>query len=427
MLTSIAFVHYAEQLVQPDTDWTVIFAELKNLRDFPDERQQKAHQWLLAGVAATLNAQKAPAGSIDALIDQLATENPAAQREHTAAYQQLLKHGYDAVPSLAERLDDRRLTRQVRSGFNNFPSYPLSLELIVSDLIQEIAGQDFGRDWLQARKGQRLARAAVLEWYESVKDKEEENVVQQALPKGEWPANGALAILARKYPHRLLEVYKRLLKDRVKMQSWPVAEAIATSDLPREQKVAAFLEGTRHQKYAHRHAALLQLKELDKDAFHERLLDSIATMTGKTAGPLWKADEGALANVSMHASDNRVWEELLKLAKKSELGVRMEMLNPMNYSHVGAKNLNQRLTFLANFLDDTEVQTPGASDERFDGPHAGFTYERMSVQNLAAEKLGSLLKVPGRPDKKWTAEQWEKHRHAVKQALAERQIGTQFR
>ena len=75
------------------------------------------------------------------------------------------------------------------------------------------------------------------------------------------------------------------------------------------------------------------------------------------------------------------------------------------------------MAFLAAFLDDAEEPDVKANPKMFEGPHAGFTFARLSVRDLAAMKIASILEMPEQPNKDWTAEQWEKLRVKVKQAL----------
>ena len=108
---------------------------------------------------------------------------------------------------------------------------------------------------------------------------------------------------------------------------------------------------------------------------------------------------------------------LEKVAKRSDVGLRMEFMNPMNYSLLEGRLRQQRLEFLAAFLDDAEAPDVKANPEMFSGPHAGFTFTRLTVQDLAAMEIASILGMPDQPDRNWTPEQWEKLRTQVKQAL----------
>ena len=87
--------------------------------------------------------------------------NTARSRDEAdPRYTRLAQMGFAAVPALIEHLDDDRLTRSVKQGFNNFPTWNMRIKDVVSDLLQELAGEDVGKDWLrrQTRVGRRKSR-----------------------------------------------------------------------------------------------------------------------------------------------------------------------------------------------------------------------------------------------------------------------------
>ena len=113
--------------------------------------------------------------------------------------------------------------------------------------------------------------------------------------------------------------------------------------------------------------------------------------------PYWECPEAKFAHLVMATDDPRAWKALEQVAKRSDVGLPME--------------------FLAAFLDDADVPDRKARPEMFSGPHTGFTFERVAVQDFAAMKIASLLDMPDRPDRDWTPRQWEKLRRPVKEAL----------
>jgi hypothetical protein len=133
--------------------------------------------------------------------------------------------------------------------------------------------------------------------------------------------------------------------------------------------------------------------------------------------PYWECPEAKFAHLVMATDDPRAWKALEQVAKRSDVGLPMEFLNPMDYTYVGDRHRRQRLEFLAAFLDDADVPDRKARPEMFSGPHTGFTFERVAVQDFAAMKIASLLDMPDRPDRDWTPRQWEKLRRPVKEAL----------
>jgi hypothetical protein len=119
----------------------------------------------------------------------------------------------------------------------------------------------------------------------------------------------------------------------------------------------------------------------------------------------------------MQLDDMAIWRTYLRAAKRSAIGLRMEMMNPMDYYYIGTKNRNLRLAFLAAFLNDEAVRRTDTS-EKFRGPCAGFTFHKMAVRDFAAMKIASILGLEDSPDEFWTPAQWNELRKKVKEKLA---------
>jgi hypothetical protein len=132
-------------------------------------------------------------------------------------------------------------------------------------------------------------------------------------------------------------------------------------------------------------------------------------------GGYWKCPEAAYAHFVLATDDPKAWETLEKVAKRSEVDLRIQFMNPMNYNYVGARQRQQRLKFLAAFLDDAEALDVRAFEHL--GVCAGLKFTRLEVRDLAAMQIASILEMPDRPARDWTAEQWEKLRKKVKEAL----------
>ncbi len=86
---------------------------------------------------------------------------------------------------------------------------------------------------------------------------------------------------------------------------------------------------------------------------------------------------------------------------------------------MGESQKVQRLAFLAAFLDDSALRVlpKGAEEGKFSGPCAAFTFPRLRVCDFAAMQAASILDLPDRPDKKWTAAQWDGLRSKIQAAL----------
>ena len=126
----------------------------------------------------------------------------------------------------------------------------------------------------------------------------------------------------------------------------------------------------------------------------------------------------------MQMSKRAVWSEYLQCTQKAVVGLRMEIMNPFNYRNIGNKNENLRIAFLAAFLDDNAVRDVTVNKERFEGPHAAFTIDKIEVRNFAAMQIASILNVDFQdgPNEFWTVEQWAALRMKVKRIISKLQL-----
>ena len=136
--------------------------------------------------------------------------------------------------------------------------------------------------------------------------------------------------------------------------------------------------------------------------------------------PYWTSEAANLTHIIMHLDDVEIWKKYLTATRKASVGLRMEMMNPVNYSYIKDKHKTYRLAYLAEFIDDKEVRDKQKNPKRFEGPCAGFTFQKLAVRDFVAMKLGSiLLKMKERPDARWTEAQWRELRESVKSKLTE--------
>ena len=422
-VTYLAWAHYANELTKPDTDRAKIAKQIKSIFASEMTLNTPDNRALLGSLEAALVPSKAKPGTVKRMIDDLTEMTNAGLRydESESRFSRLSHMGFAAIPGLIEHLDDTRLTRCVSPGFNNFPPHHLRVEELVSGILQQLAGEEVGRNWLERLQGRAVDKAIAKGWWEKAQKVGEEGYfLANVLPKGEkreFPSTLMLEIITKKYPQHLSKLYKTILDERPKMVSWPVAEAVAKSSLLNEKKLELFLYASRRKSPEHRRFGLAQLQKLDSQQFLKILLADLEALPRTPKESYWNCPEAAYAYLVMLTDDPRAWGLLEKVAKRSDVGLRMEIMNPMDYTSVGDRQRKQRLNFLAAFLDDPEAPDYAANPEKFSGPHAGFTFKRLEVRNLAAMKIASILRMPDDPDSKWKPQQWEKLRSKVKKAM----------
>ena len=107
--------------------------------------------------------------------------------------EQLIRLGFDAVPSLIDSLDDKRFTRSY--GFRLTPKYPLKISDAALQTLQVIAGRSFyqppGTTSYYSREtdeDREAIKQSVIEWWERVKDQDESQFLRDQLEM-RWKLN----------------------------------------------------------------------------------------------------------------------------------------------------------------------------------------------------------------------------------------------
>lgn len=425
-LAHLAWAHWANELVTPDTDRAAIAKRLKALVKAEPSLDTDSSKWLLRSLAATLKPSSAKHGSARALIDcltELSSHSQALLGEDLAAdsaAKKLIEMGFDAVPALIEHLDDERLTRSVQTGFNNFPSWPRQVGHVVSDLLQGLAGEDARRDWLDRQRGSFLDKDVVKTWWKKAQSSGEEQYLLDHVMGSEdsqHPSQQMLRVIVVKYSGRLPTIYRNLLRDRPEMQSYDVIEALKESSLPRAEKLVLLLEGARHKNLEQRRFAIWAIKDLDPERFITLLVENLNSLPATPKEPYWRSPEAAMAHLVIDTPDPRAWKALAAAAKRVDVGLRLELMNPMNYSYIGEDRKRERLTFLGGFIDDTALRDEATNSELFDGPSAAFTIPKIRVCDFAAMQIASILNMSHEPTDKWSVDQWDSFRAAVRKKL----------
>jgi hypothetical protein len=414
-LHELAWDYWTDRLLRKGSDRAGIAVRLKALLSCGPMQRDEWYSKLVHSLELALAPSRAQPGSVDAMIDDLLKAPDIAVtgyslHERDPRYVRLVQAGFDAVPALIAHLDDERLTIGVTT--------PRSLDTVKevsARVLADLAGGELAEGEGKAEK------ADLVAWWEKArKVGEEPYLVAHALPtdpKAEWPHMNGLWVLSKKYPSRLPPIYRSVLDERPGLQSWPIVEAIMAASLPADTKKALLLHATRNKNFEHRRAALWALKDLDRKSFVTELIATLEAVPRTPAEPYWACPEAHLANLVMETDDPRVWKTLEAVARRSDVGMRMELMNPMDYTYIGDRNRKQRLAFLEKFLDDGAVRDARSNEQMFTGPHAGFQFKIIEVRNLAAMEIASILCLEACPEVSWTAERWTELRKTVRRAL----------
>ena len=420
-LEYLVWTHYGNELVKPDTDRAKIAKQMKAVLGAEPKLNTEYRKNLIKSLEAALAPSTAKPGTIERMIDDLTDmcNTGLTGNELDPRYSRLADMGFAAVPALLEHLEDNRLTRSVHVGFNNFPLRNTWVGEVVSGLLQAMAGEDLGKNWLRRLQGWNVEKADALAWWDIArKEGEESYFVRNVISTDEkktWPNSVMLNVITKKYPQHLPKLYKKVLDERPMMQSWELAAAVARSSLPDEKKRALFVDAANRKNVTHCRVGLTYLQKLDPQQFSTILLARLESLPGTPANPYSSCEQGYFAYlVATTTDDPKVWKMLEKVAKRSDVGLRMEFLSRMVYEGDGGDVRRQRrLDFLVAFLDDAEVPDLGANSKMFDG----FEFRRLEVRDLAAMRIAYILGMPDVTDWERTPEQWKKLRNQVGEKL----------
>lgn len=335
-------------------------------------------------------------------------------------HEAVLRTGLRIVPTLVRHMDDARTTRALSGPVNRKPWQLITVGEIATAILAELAGHPAGGPMRLPSRPQMDKRALRRFAQELQSEDEGAWAERRVLGEGRWPNPVLLEILALRHEKRLASVYRRLLSDREEMYSHPVIEKLHVCSLADEEKLALFEAAARHGEWEHRRAAMFAINKIDRSRLAPHVRYSLERMPRIPDTDYWSSGANPLSQLVVHAHDESTWQLLEEVAKKTSIGMRMELIG----GQIVARSLtrpqkDRRLRFLAAFLDD-EATRDREKDSSFQGPCAGFKFRVLSVRNLAAMHLGMALGLDERPATSWTEARWVAFRARVDAALRDR-------
>ncbi len=348
---------------------------------------------------------------------------PHESSEVDAPAREIAYRGAAAVSALIELLNDHRLTAHwVGGDYMSRPQLGRVGEL-AELLLKEITGiNSYGnqktsseimfRKWLA--KEQEIGEEAMLV----------DSVFTRTNGRITWVNETPARIVARKFPDSLASLCDEFTKNATdEAVPWPLSDALATSALPTETQVKVLASFAQKGSLGQQRYVLQSLVELDEKRTAELLAPVLDEMPRDSTGSYWTCPEAGFTYVVKQIENDDIWRRYVQVAKRSRVGLRMEMMNSMDYVCVGGKcmragkNRDRRLAFLAAFLTDKSVRKIGRVEGKFDGPCAAFTIPKIAVRDFAAMKIASILGLPESPDEFWTSAQWKELRQKVTEKL----------
>jgi hypothetical protein len=429
LLARCLFDHLRNQVLISSTNWVGIQAQMSALfDDFPALKDEERIK-VLDGLTAAISAKPPPKDSVEALLlDWSRRPNMRDyynlfddKSEQDAPAREIILRGAASVPDLVALLGDRRITTHEIPAIMNSRAEIQEVGGLAGILLENITGIRASRF--------KLSNAVPFQaWLESRDGKGEEELLAEALftrkdGKITWVNESPAHILAQKFPERLISLCDEFSKNATPdTQPFTLAEVLATANLPKEIRVKTLVEFAQRGSLEHKRSVLQNLAKIDDKKCAELLLPLLEKMPNDSTGPYWTCPEAAFTHVVMEVEDDDIWRRYVQVAKRSSVGMRMEMMDPLCYTYIGMKNRERRLAFLAAFLDDKTVRNIASNPTKFDGPCAAFTIPKITVRDFAALRIASILDFPESPDEFWTSAQWNTLRKKVREKLTAEKI-----
>ena len=433
LLAHCIFQYYFQLSRSSDADLQAIHGHLVELRyDYPflfttEPRQGFSIQRnrFVDDLELTINAEVAMTGSIEYLLWKWARST--AKDVHIDGQihydwsedelaMKIFDEGIRAVEGLDELKNDSRITRFERPPFMRAGAKRLRLGELANILLREMCGSQSSSQALEMIKDESLdsqeffSRAAFTHYFD-----EPENLIVEinSLP---------VYVLAQRYPDSLETLVERLTTQlESDLSIFEFCEILAKSgcdDLQKSQLLCKIFDNT--SELAHNRAALQNLVGVDESACVQRLLPLLDELPDDVSRAYWKAEEANFVHVVVECDSAEVWDKYLEVVKRSSVGLRMEMMSPMNYFSAGDKNLERRIKFLTEFLDDDELRDKTVNPQRYDGPCAAARHRKIEVRNFAAIKIASLISLDFDSDDFRTGQDWQQFREQVVVELQQR-------
>jgi hypothetical protein len=448
-LAAMAWSYWCNQFSLANDNRHTIVGHLRELRDGRLGLNTAANNNLISDMEQTLLPSKAEAGSLVAAIDSLVDlgiDDPwrgegfarlESSARKNAGYQRLRDAGLEAAPVLIGHTHDFRLTHclaQSRQGI-----WHLRIADVVRELLNGLVTEEFAYDVLiREGRGNAVDRAHVLHWWTEAQGV---NALDYLLKNAfVEDSNGKLSgneqvlhALGNRFPDELVRVFEENVE---KVDPYALFEALGESKVSNESKARLFLLAMNSKDSWKRDMSLrhlLSMKHPDAVPLLVKELDAIPKTPDEA---YWTSSAGRFAQLVCSTDDERAWNALRRNCKRVDIGQRLEMIQAVG-GRSGRKD-GLIIQFLQAFLEDTEVRVINnrfqdlqaftdpkkAFDklmaDRFSGPSAGFTFDRLVVRDFAALQIADKLGLDVSADADWKEEDWAKLRKRVDEALATR-------
>ncbi|MCW3097883.1 MAG: tolB [Chthonomonadaceae bacterium] len=433
-----AWQYWNKVLVKPDTDRKIALSSLQILAQTEFLQGDAGRRALLKDLEATLAPTRAAAGSIGAEIDALVdcqdrTQGvPSKLSEADLRFRKLWLRGFEAVPVLLKYTEDRRLTRMESLGMGRASSYIIPVGEVVARLLAGLAGSEaaVGFEMQEKFVGMRANRAKAEHWWKQASALGEETyLIRHVLPdknsEQSWPNSHNAVLIAARYPKHLPELYREMLNRYPHAVSWQIADLLQESPLSDAEKVPLLLRAAASGDAQQRLGAFWPLVAMKRPETAPILVARLDSLPATPPVDYWRCEASGLALIVQTLDDPRAWAALERLAKRSDVGQRLEIITEFGNISVAATPKRHRVEFLAKFLQDRTLRvipgqqkaSPASGGKYSEGVYADHDMPRITIQDSALRQIAYLIGMEDNPDATWTKEEWDTWRQNTLQAL----------
>ncbi|QDU42363.1 hypothetical protein Mal52_08190 [Symmachiella dynata] len=427
------YLHLYEAVLPANADMKTILKKLFQLkREYPDLFSDDEDLYypyrrtrFVRDLGLTIAAETAPEGSVEALLIGWGNQNNKFWHlgffddhniDSARPAREIFLMGAKVFPELNRLSKDQRLTRQLDWAFvMRRPAERIRLGQLATQLSEVMAGSQKSETATSLGKQKGWEK----EFFEKAAVDLENRRISGFHEVPLW-------ILGQKYPQSLMTICSKIPSRASRdARLFELAETVANSKLTSKEKTEALVGmSERLSDYSRKRSVLQQLARVNEERCIELLQPVLAQLPKDVNETYWTCEAAGYTHVVMQLQNDRIWKDYLEVAKHSAVGLRMEIMDPMNYSYIKDENRNRRLAFLASFLDDTEIRDPSIDAAKYEGPCAAFTFGKITVRDFAAMKIASVLDLEERPDEFWTQDQWSQLRQRVRTALNREDLPT---
>lgn len=337
------------------------------------EDLQEALAGLYASARARPRANSAVARDVEALVANsfplmvpFVPESSPYEKQRA----KIVGHGFEALPVLAEYVDDPRWTRTLQPQHNKWGSHFTTVADVALYAISEITDRNAG-----IPQDGTTTKEAVLKYYEAVKSGNERAYWDWVLaPKPDddeyshysrRPGSPLYDKFARKYPDDAALRYLEIVQNEPKTSTYSFASTIAGLEKPLEFRLQLFAQAMKSPYLQHRRPAFDEIRKLKPEDVLPLLKEQFDQITGE---PLSEDERNAIsgmAKLSTSFRDKDLWASVSAALKKCDPATLAVLARSLKSTIGDHFSRNQDLTIkaLIPHIDDARTLTAQQAEE----------------------------------------------------------------